>query len=210
MLSHELRGPTAVIQGYARLLGSGDVEPATAARVLTQVQAAASRIAAIGAQTSELARWLDPRAERVVGVIELRPMLERAVADCGAAAEVTEWSAPDAMSVRCLDPAALGSAVTAVLVSVSREIAPEAVQVAIGPCHDSHCDVTIGPAAHLHRRATWSESSGATPASLKQGGVGMSLVLAAAVLAAHDVHIWSPNDRPSLVSLRMPTVEAVA
>ena len=34
VLSHELRGPTAVIQGYARLLGAGDVEPATAARVL--------------------------------------------------------------------------------------------------------------------------------------------------------------------------------
>ena len=60
LLAHELRSPSAVIAGYARMLGEGRLAGDDRAQAYAQIERAATRITAIGRQASDLARWLEP------------------------------------------------------------------------------------------------------------------------------------------------------
>jgi signal transduction histidine kinase len=64
LLAHELRSPAAVIGGYARMLSGGRLNEDDRLQAYAQIERAASRITAIGQQSSDLARWLRPRARR--------------------------------------------------------------------------------------------------------------------------------------------------
>ena len=68
MLSHELRGPLGVMQGYLRLLLTRRADDAADVRMLTAILEASGRITAIARDASELATWQDGRAfEHLLG-----------------------------------------------------------------------------------------------------------------------------------------------
>src|SRR5436190_4136032 len=88
LLAHELRAPTAVIQGYARMLADPRFDE-NKPRMLAQVQEAAGRIAMIAREAVELSRWLDSARGGLTETILLRQLVERAIAESGVESSCT-------------------------------------------------------------------------------------------------------------------------
>src|SRR5690349_3055312 len=89
LLAHELRAPTAVIQGYARMLADPRFDEQNKPRMLQQIQEAAGRIASLGREAVELSRWLDPSREHASETIALHQLLQRAIAESGVESSCT-------------------------------------------------------------------------------------------------------------------------
>src|SRR5207244_12026845 len=89
LLSHELRAPTAVIQGYARMLIDPRCDDQAKPRMLAQIQEAAGRIAVLSREAVELSRWLESTPNATADTIALRVLIERAIQDAAAPNVVT-------------------------------------------------------------------------------------------------------------------------
>jgi len=188
LLSHELRGSIAVIQGYVRMLRPARADNEAEARMLTGILDATTRISTIARHASELATWIDGRALEGHDAIPVSALVERAVANAafrGASVDVAGDAASEI--VQTPNAGSLAAALSAIIDAVGRGLAPEqAAVVRARRVADRHrVTIEIAPAT------TALGAAASEPISFDQGGHGLALVLAAAVLDAHDATVSS-------------------
>ena len=74
VLAHEMRSPSTVISGYARMLREGRLDEAHRVRASAQIEKAAGQLGTLSRQVSDLVRWIacDPlMAEHAIDVMHL-------------------------------------------------------------------------------------------------------------------------------------------
>jgi hypothetical protein len=198
LLAHELRGSLAVIQGYVRLLRPARAGNEAETRMLTGILDATTRISAIARQASELATWIDGRALDGHDAIPVGALVERAIAGAasrGTAIEVADDAAK--VIVNTPNAASLAAALSAMVDAVSRGLTPDRPAIVRVRREGDRPGVTIeiGPATSA------DPSAGGDPIAFDQGGHGLALVLAAAVLDAHDATVSSRPGGTMVVTL---------
>lgn len=211
LLGHELRSPAGVLLGYLRMLQEGRVaDEADRLRIYDKMRNALTRVAGLGDTMSQLTSWIGPR-ERVAGARDARELLDGSAAAARARLDrpfETEFVvAPGAARLRVLDGQALEDAVAAVIVATARESgdSPVVVYASVRAGREPAVEVVVGPQARVAAGTPPSEE-GAEEFSIARGGMGLSLVLAIAVLEAHAARVWSIGGARSLAALRLPVV----
>src|SRR5262245_45652282 len=148
LLSHELRGSLAVIQGYVRLLRPARAENEAEARMLTGILEATTRISTMARHASELATWIDGRALEGHDAIPVDALLERASA--GASIPGTSIDVGDAAAkeiVQTPNAASLAAALSAIVDAVGRGRSDQRVAVRARRASDRHhVTIEIAPA----------------------------------------------------------------
>ena len=206
ILAHELRGPLGVIQGYLRLLRQRRIESEDETRMLTGMQDASGRIAALGRQAVELAGVLerplsnDPPAP-------LAAVIQTALQQAALAAPATV-DLPDAiaaMPVRRGSSPAVTAAFAALLQAVAKDATGSPIAVVAGPAGADRIEVKMGPPELVtDRESTAARSDAPEDLRLSRGGLGLSLVLASYALDAIEAQLTSigPNGSALAVTLR--------
>jgi K+-sensing histidine kinase KdpD len=205
VLSHELRTPVGVLQGYLRMLSEGRLPTADQPRIFTQMQTAATRVASLGQQASEISRWLDHSIESAWTSIPVSQLVERAVSTSAAASRVMpELDGQSPATVRTFDAPALTTAFASVVNAVARESAGTLTIVGRpSKDHDGSVELLIAPTAPDLRDVPGPDDPQAAPLRLEYGGVGLSLVLSSAVVHAHGGQVWQLPDRPAFFGIRL-------
>jgi K+-sensing histidine kinase KdpD len=210
VLSHEIRSPVGVMHGYLRLLLDGGVNDAAKRdQVLTQMQKASSRIAALGQQASDLAEWVERQPGGPWTAFPLPDLISQALAKADPGVDVRSRvsSADEAVSIRTVDPAFLTAACGAVINAVARE-SGTGVLVATRQAEPGVRDLLIWPVEPGAELGGLSDTHADVAASdLRRGGLGLSLILAAAVIAAHEGKLWRLADRPAFLGIRLIEVD---
>jgi len=217
VLAHELRGSVGIVQGYIRLLRLRRTDEQEE-RMLQAMMEATARLAALGAQASELAHWQEAPTGGEVVTIRLRDWLDRAAraadvpagVDIRCGAEAGEWG------VQSHDMAALTAALATTLQAAARQRPGAPVVVhAQEPAADSAATISIGASdsagaapMDVSGRPGYPEFSGAKQFGFDQGGHGLALVLASWVLAAHGARVESQAGEPGPVTLNIPITGA--
>lgn len=206
VLSHELRAPTAVIGGYARLLREGRLEEPARMQALVQIEQATAKLAQFARQASELAHWLVPGSATGASVTA-GELLHRASTKCSVAADriLLECDEPSGAAVfNGVNAEALAAAIASILEAAGREAveAPIRVKARHTP-GQAPWDLFVGPDA----AAAWSNGlngpESGDPPGVDRGGMGLAFILAAAVTSAHGGELWSVGGRQGLVALRL-------
>jgi hypothetical protein len=181
-------------------------------RAYGQIERAAARITAISHQASELARWLRPNPSRGVFPIAVPMLLSAAIRDANGAAErvdVTiesgiDWSA---VQVPALDRTALTGAIIAVLEAVHREAPAGRIVAAVTMDRTgASCGILVKPVDAPALPPPGDDTDHQTQVALEAaGGMGLALVLAAAIVQAHRGRmIMVPNRRDAIgIDLRL-------
>ena len=213
LLAHELRAPTAVIQGYARMLGDPRFDAESRPRMLAQIQEAAGRIAVLGREAVELSRWLDPARAATPASITIQQLVERAIAESGVESSLAPHISPadGAHVVDTTGATALVAALATVIRAAAREAPNTTLTVAVRPAaeHLAH-DVLVGSSSldDLVASDTGPNAPGSTSVGLGRGGLGLSLVLAAVVLDAHHSRLWTVAKRDrGIIGVQVPSKE---
>ena len=209
LLGHELRSPAGVLVGYLRMLQEGRVtSEADRSRTYDKMRAALSRIAGLGDAVSQLTSWIEPR-QRVAVLMDARELIDRSVSAARTAldrtidAQVTV--APGEAGIRVLDSRALEAAVTAVIHGTAREAgddSPVGLRAWIGRDRDRTVELIVGPRVEAEEFSLSNQVPG--PFSVARGGMGLSLVLAIAVLEAHAAQVWCIGGAQSVAAMRLP------
>ena len=203
VLAHELRAPAQVISGYTRMLSEGRLDDDQRRRVLTQLESAAGRIGLISRQAAELAHW-QSRPAGIPRGVPLGDLVTSASARTASPQRVSAHLSEDdgARRVRAIDDGALVAALAAVIESVSREMPDDSILIVSRPSRAPNaCDVLIGAGALLSSTGLAAEADGSL--SIERGGLGLALVLAAAVLEAHGATLWNVGGRAGIVGISL-------
>lgn len=213
LLGHELRSPAGVMLGYLRMLQEGRfTDQADRLRIYDKMRAALGRLAGLGDAVSQLTSWVEPR-EREAGAADARELLDRSAAAAQSALdrpfEYRIAVAVGTARLRVLDGQALEAAIAAVIVATARESgdSPVVVCASVRDGREPAVEVVVGPQARVDARPPLSEEA-AEEFSIARGGMGLSVVLAIAVLEAHGVRVWSIGGARSLAALRLPAAVA--
>ena len=210
VLAHEFRTPSGVAQGYLRMLLEDRLTTASdRRRALEQAQQALARIGELTRESSRLAEWCENNHERASSDVDARALVEQVVADAAVepAPLVVMDVAAGAAAVSCLDGSALTGAVVSLLRATARELLKEQCAFRVALDAQSGLDILIGRADQLSALAAGPHASDAGPLALERGGLGLSLVIAAAVLDAHRALIWTVNGSRSSLGIRLPVKE---
>lgn len=206
VLSHELRAPTAVVAGYARLLREGRLPEPDRLQALAQIEQAAGRLSQFGRQASDLARWLIPPGDRMTAV-PAGELLDRATAVSGLPASRiirADGEGAHQAAISCLDAEAVAAAVASAMEAAAREAIDAPIRVAMRRVPDgSACDVLVGPAESAAWNAEVPGPETGDPPGIDRGGMGLAFILAAAIAHAHGGQLWSVGGRQGLVGLRL-------
>lgn len=205
VLAHELRGPMGVAQGYLRMLLEDRLaDPADRRRALEQTQRALARVSELSHESTRLAVWfesergkdepapLDAFLERVATATVIEPPLIVRSTDATANATIATF-----------DRAALAGAVVAIVKATARELRNTPCVLSVGTTSSGSVDLLIGAADQLPAVGEGPDTAAAGPLSLERGGLGLSLVLAAAVLDAHGANSWTVNGARTTVGIRL-------
>jgi len=206
LLAHELRSPSAVISGYARMLGEGRLTGEDQAQAYAQIERAASRISAISRQASDLARWLSPSADEST-LLLCSSLMTDAVARSGVTSRVTVEGSVESPSlwIPALDRSALATAIASAIEAVCRESPDDPIRVSPRVDHATQsCDILIGPSPGLANVVSDPSTPNATAWSADRGGMGLALVLCAVIVTAHGGELQMLNGRRDLLSIRLP------
>ena len=210
LLSHELRSPSAVIGGYARMLSGGRLSDEDRQQAYAQIERAASRLTSIGHQAADLARWLNPVSDGASSV-ELRALVAQALSKSAAPERVTTDDSIEqsALKVAALDRGALTNAVSAAIDAVCREVSDDNdVRLLARVDRDAGaCDILVGPAEALAGLADHAprDSSTVTQMSAEREGLGLALIVSAVVLRAHGGQLSTIDGRRDVIALRLRT-----
>ena len=212
LLGHELRSPAGVMLGYLRMLQEGRfADEADRLRTYDKMRTALARVSGLGDAVSQLTSWVEPR-ERAVVAADARELLDRSAAAARSALERPFESrmsvAPGAVRLRVLDGQALEAAVAAVIVATARESgdSPVVVRASVREGREPAVEVVVGPQARLDGETPPLSEEGAAEFNIARGGMGLSLVLAVAVLEGHAARVWSIGGARALAALRLPVV----
>jgi signal transduction histidine kinase len=206
IVAHELRSPTAVISGYARMLAEGRVPEGDRAETLWRIERAADRLVVTSQQAADLARWLTARADAPVQALSVDSLLARALAGAEASGRLATEIDAEArrVSVRALDREALAAAVGCVVDTVTREIVDDQVQiVARAVPAPPACDLLVGPSALLGHPETRGGPDAADALSLEHRASGLAFALAVTIIRAHDGHLWTGGDSRNIIGIRL-------
>ena len=81
---------------------------------------------------------------------------------------------------------------------------PVAVRASVGHGREPAVEVIVGLQARVEAEGSSLSDQALGPFSVARGGMGLSLVLAMAVLEAHDAQVWCIGEAQSLAALRLP------
>jgi len=191
---HEFRTPMTVVSGYIRMLLKDRAGALTdqQRRLLEEAEKACGRLSGLVAEMSELSNLeagtlpfnrssADLRAILREAVAELPPLPDREIA-----VAVETGEGPAAITA---DPVRLKNALAAVTASLRRELIGDEPLIIRERKDASGYEVLFGDSATI--AALEAEPSGARGAFDEwRGGVGLSLMVARRVLAAHDAEIF--------------------
>lgn len=208
VLAHELRTPTGIAQGYARLLLDDRLtDPAEQRRALEQIQKALGRIAELSHQSSALAGLLE--LDRAPATIELSvaDVVDR-ISNSGGDHEiiVRAESATSDRVVRTFDDRALLDAVVTMVRATAREIRSQPCTVRVVTSEPA-ADLFIGPESDSAALAAGPRAAEAVPASLERGGLGLTLVQAVVVLESQGAECWTVGEARNILGVRLPLHE---
>ncbi len=152
----------------------------------------------------ELLRWLPSDATQTTGAIALSALIDDAVALARFGSRVQVEQIHEA-SVRTSDTRALVRTCATLIDAVARE-SLDVVRVWTGARADGTHDVLLSAEVGGDELANLPGPTdpGAAPLALDRGGLGMSLVCAAAVVDAHQGSLWQLAGRRAAVGLRLP------
>jgi K+-sensing histidine kinase KdpD len=196
---HEFRTPMTVVAGYIRMLLKDRAGALTdpQRRLLEEAEKACGRLSGLLAEMSELSNLEAGTAPFNKSAVDLRAILRDAVAelpplpDREVAVTVETGSGPASMTA---DPIRLKNALAAVTASLRRElIGDEPLVIRERSTPNGH-EILFGDPATI---AALEAESGDTHATFDEwrGGVGLSLMVARRVLAAHGAEIFgAPGD----------------
>jgi signal transduction histidine kinase len=182
VLEHELRGTVGAIAGLVRLLGEGRVPEVERAQLIASLQNAAGRASAIVSDIGQLARWSraadEPREPEV-----FLTLLEKALRSESDADQIvlhTELSSD--VRVPVIDADAVVRALAAVA-GAARRSSGAGVTCQVRS-HPAEVEVVLGPAAG------WLAKTEQQPMDTSRGGLGLSVLLAAAIVNAHGGRLF--------------------
>jgi hypothetical protein len=101
----------------------------------------------------------------------------------------------------------LSGAVISLLRATARELLKQQCALRATLDAQSGLDILIGRADQLSALAAGPHAPDAGPLALERGGLGLSLVIAAAVLDVHRALVWTVNGSRSSVGIRLPVKE---
>lgn len=212
LLGHELRSPAGVLLGYLRMLQEGRfANEEDRFRTYEKMRAALGRVAGLGDNISQLIAWVEPR-ERAPVTVDARGMLDRSLVAARSAVDREVDArlavAPGAARLRVLDGPALESAVAVVIHATAREAgdSPVVVRASVREGPEPALEVVVGPETRIDAKLPAVPDDGTEAFSVSRGGMGLTLVLAVAVLDAHAARVWSIGGARSLAGLRFPVV----
>jgi len=191
---HEFRTPMTVVSGYIRMLLKDRAGALTdqQRRLLEEAEKACGRLSGLVAEMSELSNLeagtlpfnrssADLRAILREAVAELPPLPDREIA-----VAVETGEGPAAITA---DPVRLKNALAAVTASLRRELIGDEPLIIRERKDASGYEVLFGDSATI--AALEAEPNGARGVFDEwRGGVGLSLMVARRVLAAHDAEIF--------------------
>jgi signal transduction histidine kinase len=211
VLAHELRGPSGIAQGYLRMLLEDRLtDSAERRRVLEQTQRALARVSELTNESSELANWFKAQHEsKAAGHVDARALIERAAAstDVEPAPNARIDIAPGSALVPTAAEDALANALAACVKATARELKGKPVTISARVNGSRAMDVLIGGEDQLDGLSHGPDAANAGPIPLERGGLGLSLVFAAAVLDAHGAARWTTNGSRNTVGIRLPLKE---
>lgn len=203
VLAHELRAPAQVISGYARMLAEGRLDDGQRQRALTQLESAAGRIGLISRQAAEVAHW-ESRPGGIPHGVPLGDLVTSATGRSGLPGRISACLGGDdqALRVRAIDDLALAAALATIIDSVGREVTDDTILIVSRASRSvDSCDLLIGAGTLLRPPHHTGEADG--PLSLQQGGLGLALVLGAAVLDAHGASVWHVRGQTGIVGVSL-------
>jgi signal transduction histidine kinase len=211
LLGHELRSPAGVLVGYLRMLQEGRVTgEADRLRTYDKMRAALSRVAGLGDAVSQLTSWIEPR-ERTAVLTDARELIDRSVSAARTALDrpidAHVAVGPGEARIRVLDSRALEAAVTSIIHGTAREAgddSPVGVRASIGRDREPAVELIVGPRARVEAEGFSLSDQALGPFSVARGGMGLSLVLAIAVLDAHAAQVWCIGGAQSIAAVRLP------
>lgn len=192
LLAHELRTPVGVIQGYLKMLVDGRVDDQMRPRVMSQLQQAASRVAQLTQQASDLAHWVSGANARDHQNVPVERLIAGILQRAPQNLQVTTAVAPacEAMICPASDLPALVESGLALVTAMTRN--RSAIALVVRPGEQGSVDIAVTtPDAHFDTFAD------ARPVDLGEGGVGLSLLIASAMVAAHDGRLWQIVNPPA-------------
>ncbi len=209
VLAHELRTPAGIAQGYLRMLLAEQLtEAADRRRAIEQTQKALARMSELTAESSRLARWLDDQHGAPHASIDAHALVTRVVNDAGietvrASVEVP----PGSGEIETVDGDALAAALVSIVKVTAREMKNQSCAIHARLIGSQTMDVLIGDEQQLDALSSGPEAPGAVPLALERGGVGLSLVIAVAVLETHAARQWTVGGLRTTVGIRLPFQE---
>jgi hypothetical protein len=191
VLTHELRSPIGVAQGYLRVLLDGTAPAETdRAPLLERTKDAVSRLGDVVRQADELAR-------RLGGIASGKPMplsvdaVSKAIADTCVGVGIpytdeTTAHGPMRGSIRGSRTDVLAGAVGGLVAGLRRERADVEVVAAQGPARTFRLIVSS-----QEDRDTLEESAAPVAVPVDRGGLGVSFVGSLLILGALGAHAWT-------------------
>lgn len=208
-MAHELRSPAGVIAGYARMLMSGRLDETGRDEALRQLERAAGRLGDLAQQSSDLAGWIEPHDGGSDQIVAISAVIDRAAHTSAAPERVRVVGDPATSEcyVRTREPRALSAAFAAVIDATAREMETRG-DIAISLRRSQRagwCDVVVGPPPVIESlRIDAGSEEGDSPFNLESGGIGLHLILGAAVIDAHGGFLWASTDVRGVTGVRLP------
>jgi two-component system, OmpR family, sensor kinase len=215
---HELRTPLAAVRGYAELMRRGAAsDPEQARHAAERIESAGARMGTLVDDLLLLAS-LDEERPLARDLIDLRGLVDEAVAEAATAGPDHEWSAEAPETpVRVVGDAVRLHQAVANLLANARAHTPTGTSVALTLSHDART-VTIevrddGPGfpEDLLPRVTERFARGDASRARTTGGSGLGLAIVKAITEAHGgtVTVANAPGGGGLVRILLPAAETV-
>lgn len=205
VLAHELRTPVGIAHGYVRLLLEDRItNEQDRRRALEQTQKALARLSDLSNQTSNLASWYEEEppapGDRALA-LEIVRRVSTAAFEYPVNVFAPELS--ERLVMRTASAPAVADALTAVIRATARELRGQPCDVRV-TADDGRLQMFAAPPDQMATLQAGPGAPGAGPLVLDRGGIGLSLLHAAAILDAHGAERWATRGLRQTAAVRLP------